>query len=108
MSPREFLALRDYLGPELLGRTISGARTTISLTGILSQSCLGGRGPEPSGRAVLLGLSGQLLSALAMIELDGSARECRASLAPHKVPATIRFIGELDVTPAGKLARADA
>jgi acyl-coenzyme A synthetase/AMP-(fatty) acid ligase len=24
------------------------------------------------------------------------------------VPATIRFVGELDVTPAGKLARADA
>jgi acyl-coenzyme A synthetase/AMP-(fatty) acid ligase len=35
-------------------------------------------------------------------------RECRALLAPHKVPATIRFVGELDVTPAGKLARADA
>jgi len=33
---------------------------------------------------------------------------CRASLAPHKVPATIRFVAALDVTAAGKLARADA
>jgi acyl-coenzyme A synthetase/AMP-(fatty) acid ligase len=33
---------------------------------------------------------------------------CRASLAPHKVPATIRVVENLDVTPAGKLARADA
>jgi acyl-coenzyme A synthetase/AMP-(fatty) acid ligase len=34
--------------------------------------------------------------------------ECRAALAPHKVPATIRFVQAHDVTPAGKLARADA
>ena len=34
--------------------------------------------------------------------------ECRAKLAAHKVPATIRFVAALDVTPAGKLARADA
>ena len=26
MSPREFFALRDYLGPEFSGRTISDAR----------------------------------------------------------------------------------
>jgi acyl-CoA synthetase (AMP-forming)/AMP-acid ligase II len=34
--------------------------------------------------------------------------ECRAKLATHKVPAMIRFVAALDVTPAGKLARADA
>jgi acyl-coenzyme A synthetase/AMP-(fatty) acid ligase len=34
--------------------------------------------------------------------------ECRAKLATHKVPAVIRFVAALDVTPAGKLARADA
>jgi acyl-CoA synthetase (AMP-forming)/AMP-acid ligase II len=34
--------------------------------------------------------------------------ECKASLAAHKVPAVIRFVAELDVTPAGKLARDDA
>ncbi|GLH80125.1 hypothetical protein SSBR45G_50340 [Bradyrhizobium sp. SSBR45G] len=34
--------------------------------------------------------------------------ECRARLALHKVPAMIRFVPALDVTPAGKLARTDA
>jgi len=34
--------------------------------------------------------------------------ECRAKLATHKVPAMIRFVAALDVTAAGKLARADA
>jgi acyl-coenzyme A synthetase/AMP-(fatty) acid ligase len=34
--------------------------------------------------------------------------DCRASLAPHKVPAMIRFVSALDVTAAGKLARGDA
>ncbi len=33
---------------------------------------------------------------------------CRASLAPHKVPAIIKFVASLDVTAAGKLARHDA
>jgi acyl-CoA synthetase (AMP-forming)/AMP-acid ligase II len=33
---------------------------------------------------------------------------CRTRLAAHKVPAMIRFVTALDVTPAGKLARADA
>jgi hypothetical protein len=74
MSPREVFALRDYLGPELKGRTISDAGHVVSLTDILSQSCLGGRVAELSGRSVLLSASGQLISALAMIELDGIAR----------------------------------
>ncbi|THD68654.1 MAG: long-chain fatty acid--CoA ligase [Bradyrhizobium sp.] len=34
--------------------------------------------------------------------------DCKASLAPHKVPAIIRFVASLDVTAAGKLARHDA
>jgi len=33
---------------------------------------------------------------------------CKDSLAAHKVPAVIRFVEPLDVTAAGKLARADA
>jgi len=32
---------------------------------------------------------------------------CRQSLAPHKVPASIRFVSSLDVTPAGKMVRGD-
>lgn len=31
--------------------------------------------------------------------------ECRAALAPYKVPAAIRFVPSLDVTASGKLAR---
>jgi acyl-coenzyme A synthetase/AMP-(fatty) acid ligase len=34
--------------------------------------------------------------------------DCRASLAPHKVPATIKFVPSLEITAAGKLARHDA
>jgi acyl-coenzyme A synthetase/AMP-(fatty) acid ligase len=33
---------------------------------------------------------------------------CRSSLAPHKVPAAIRFVPSLDVTPSGKIVRRDA
>jgi acyl-CoA synthetase (AMP-forming)/AMP-acid ligase II len=74
MSPREIFALRDYLGPELTGRTISDARHIVSLTDILTRSCLDGRLGEFAGRSVLLALKGQLMSALVMIELDGVAR----------------------------------
>ncbi|MDE2062561.1 MAG: AMP-binding protein, partial [Bradyrhizobium sp.] len=34
--------------------------------------------------------------------------DCKASLASHKVPAMIKFVDKLDMTPAGKLARSDA
>ena len=34
--------------------------------------------------------------------------DCKATLAAHKVPAVFRFVERLDVTAAGKLARADA
>jgi acyl-coenzyme A synthetase/AMP-(fatty) acid ligase len=34
--------------------------------------------------------------------------DCRASLAPHKVPAMIKFVEKLEITAAGKLARTDA
>jgi acyl-CoA synthetase (AMP-forming)/AMP-acid ligase II len=30
---------------------------------------------------------------------------CRESLAPHKIPATIRFVPALELAAAGKLAR---
>ena len=30
---------------------------------------------------------------------------CRQALAPHKVPATIRFVPSLETSPSGKLAR---
>ncbi len=34
--------------------------------------------------------------------------DCRASLAPHTVPAMIKIVERLDMTAAGKLARSDA
>ena len=92
MSPREVFALRDYLGPQLKGRTISDARHVVSLTDILSQTCLDGRLGELSGRSVLVSMSGQLMAALAMIELDGIARRmllCPPDLNPDHVSALI-------------------
>jgi len=92
MSPREIFALRDYLSPELKGRTISDARHSVSLTDILTHSCLAAPARELSGRSVLLALSGQLLSAIAMIELDGIARRmllCPPDLNPDHVQALI-------------------
>lgn len=74
MSPREIFTLRDYLGPELKGRTISDGRRVVSLTDVLAQTCLVGRFDELSNRSVLLAVSDQLISALAMMEIDGVAR----------------------------------
>ena len=85
MSPRETISLRDYLGPHLKGRTISDGRKLVSLTDILGQTCLGGRLSELSGRSVLLAASDQLISGLAMIEIDGVAK--RMLLAPHDLDA---------------------
>src|SRR5882724_1751017 len=74
MSPREVFALRDHLGPDLKGRTISDARRVVSLTNILSETCLADRLRELSRRSVLLAVQDQLISAIAMTELDGVAR----------------------------------
>ena len=74
MSPRETFALRDYLGPDLTGRTISDAQRVVSLTDILEYSCLGDRLGELSGRSVLMAVSDQLISGLVMTEIDGIAR----------------------------------
>jgi acyl-coenzyme A synthetase/AMP-(fatty) acid ligase len=74
MSPRETFALRDYLGPELRDRAISDARRVVSLTTILEETCLVGRARALSGRSVLLAIGDQLISAIAMTEIDGVAR----------------------------------
>ncbi|HLI98385.1 MAG TPA: class I adenylate-forming enzyme family protein [Bradyrhizobium sp.] len=74
MSPREIFALRDYLAPDLKGRSLSDARREASLTDIASRTCLKGRLAELSGRSVLLAASDQFHSALAMLEIDGIAR----------------------------------
>src|ERR1700694_2189905 len=92
MSPREILTLRDHLGPELKGRTISDARQAVSLTNILEQTCLVGPSGELSGRSVLLAVADQLISAIAMTEIDGVARRmllCPPGLNADHVEALI-------------------
>src|ERR1700761_6444601 len=74
MSPRETFALRDYLGPDLKGRTISDARRVVSLTDYLEHTCLADRLGELSGRSVLMAVYDQLISGLVMTEVDGVAR----------------------------------
>src|SRR5690242_11399254 len=96
MSPRETFALRDYLGPELKERTISDAGHIVSLTDILSNTCLDGRVNELSGRSVLLHVTGQLISGLVMIEIDGIARRmllCPTDLNPDHLGALIEDAG---------------
>jgi acyl-coenzyme A synthetase/AMP-(fatty) acid ligase len=74
MSPRDLIALRDDLGRGLTGRTMSDARQVVSLTNILEETCLDGRLGDLSGRSVLLAVADQLISGIAMVELDGIAR----------------------------------
>jgi acyl-CoA synthetase (AMP-forming)/AMP-acid ligase II len=98
MSPREAFALRDYLGPQLKGRTISDARHVVSLTDILSQTCLDARPGELSGRSALISVSGQLVAALAMIEIDGIGRRmllCPPDLNPDYL-STLLEDAEID------------
>jgi acyl-coenzyme A synthetase/AMP-(fatty) acid ligase len=96
MSPREIFTLRDYLGPELKGRTISDARQVVSLTHILEESCLVGRPGQLAGRSVLLAVADQLISALAMTEIDGVARRmllCPPDLNADHINALIEDAG---------------
>ena len=111
MHSREVFALRDYLGPELKGRTISDARQVVSLTNILEQTCLVGRFGELSGRSVLLAVADQLISAVAMTEIDGVAR--RMLLCPPDLNAdhlkTLIDDAEIDAVVTDQPARwADA
>ena len=85
MSPREVFALRDYLDPNLGGRTLSDARQIVALTEFAGETCLDGRLGELSGRSVLLAVADQLMSGLAIMELDGVAR--RMLLCPPDLAA---------------------
>src|ERR1700687_2258893 len=107
MSPRETFALRDYLRPQLKGRTISDARQVVSLTNILEETCLVGRFGQLSGRSVLLAVEDQLISAVAMTELDGVAR--RMLLCPPDLNAddvkTLIEDAEIDAVVTDQPAR---
>ena len=85
MSPREVFALRDYLDPNLKGRTLSDARQVVALTEFAGETCLDGRLGELSGRSVLLAVADQLVSGLVVMELDGVAR--RMLLCPPDLAA---------------------
>ena len=92
MSPRETPALRDFIGSAAAGRTISDARTTVPLADLAAESCLQGRLSELSGRSVLLAVSDQLKTGIAMIELDGVARRmllCPPDLNLEHIPSLI-------------------
>jgi acyl-CoA synthetase (AMP-forming)/AMP-acid ligase II len=110
MSPRETFALRDYLGPDLKGRIISDAQRVVSLTDILEHSCLGDRLGELSGRSVLLAVSDQLISGLAMTEIDGVAR--RMLLCPPDLNAdhlqSLMDDADIDAVVSDDPARWDA
>jgi len=107
MSQREIFALRDYLDPSLKGRTLSDARRVVSLTDITGETCLVGRPRQISGRSVLLAVADQLLSALAMIEIDGVARRmllCPPDLRADHVKALIED-AEIDAIVTDEPAR---
>jgi hypothetical protein len=107
MSRQEVFALGSYLGPELEGRTISDARHTVSLTDSLQQACLVGRADELAGRSVLLAVADQLLSAVAMTEVDGLARRmllCPPDFDPDHV-RTLTEDGEIDAIVTDQPAR---
>ena len=74
MSTPEIRGLRDHLGPDSKGRTISDAHHELPLSANSQMACVAGGAQQLLGRSVLLAVSGQLLSALAMIEVDGVAR----------------------------------
>jgi acyl-coenzyme A synthetase/AMP-(fatty) acid ligase len=108
MSPPEISALRDYLNPAMKGRTISDVRHSISPTEILGHSCLTGRSTDLSGRSVLIATSGQMFSALAMIELDGIARRmllCPPDLDPDGIKPLLEDAG-IDAVVTDRLLRA--
>jgi acyl-coenzyme A synthetase/AMP-(fatty) acid ligase len=92
MSPREILALRDFIGSAVAGRSISDARTAAPLADLAEGSSLGGRLAELSGRSVLVAVRDQLRTGIAMIELDGVARRmllCPPDLNPEYIPSLI-------------------
>src|SRR5882724_592661 len=96
MSPREVIALRSFVGRGSDGRTISDARAAIPLADLAVGSCLGGRLAELSGRSVLIAVTDQLRTGIAMIELDGVARRmllCPPDLDPQHIPSLIDDAG---------------
>jgi len=66
--------LRELAAPGPALRSLSDPTVSIRVSEIVGSSALGGRAGELAGRSVLLATGGQLTAALALLELDGSAR----------------------------------
>ncbi len=87
-------SIRDTLGSAsgCQGRFLWGAKASIALSDLLHGTSLGGRLLELSGRSVLVTTQDHLVTALALIELDGIARRlvvCPPDLSPEHLPAVI-------------------
>ena len=87
--PDRLTSLRDAIAntPRCSpGRFLSGAAASVSLEHLPCSTCLGGRRTELRGRSVLFLTSDQLATALALIELDGTAARvviCPPDVAPE-------------------------
>src|SRR5204863_6873608 len=68
------MMLRDHLQASAADRTLSDPRTTIAVADLVTGTILGGRAGELAGRSVLIAMTDQLTTALAMFEIDGSAK----------------------------------
>lgn len=96
MSRPEVAALKDRLGAGNTARTLSDARTSVPFSDIARGTVLGGRLSELSGRSVLVATTRQLLTAIALIEIDGIARRlllCPPDLASDHRPSVIADAG---------------
>ena len=78
----------------LSGRFLQGSVSNANLGDLAAGSCLGGRGDELRGRSVLVATKDQLTAALALIELDGTARRlilCPSDLQTQHLPFVIEL-----------------
>jgi acyl-coenzyme A synthetase/AMP-(fatty) acid ligase len=77
-------------------RFMWGAKARVTLSDLRSGTGFGGRLPELSGRSVLLAPQDQLAAAVALIELDGVARQmiiCPPDLSAEHLPEVIGRAG---------------
>src|SRR5438552_2149370 len=68
------MMLRQFLKDSAASRALSDPRWAIAMRDAFAGTILGGRAAELAGRSVMVAMSDQLTSALAMFELDGLAR----------------------------------
>jgi len=87
--PREIFALREYLDPNLKGRTLSNPRRVISLTDIAGRNLSEGPSRRTLGPVGAACRWRQLLAALAMLEIDGVPGAC-CCVRPISTPTTSR------------------